>query len=117
MTVNNSVTLIGNLGRDFEVKDLGNGQTLAKASLATNESYKNKDGEYVPKTQWHNIIVWGKKAQTVAKFTKKGSKLAITGSLEYDSYEDKEGIKRTATKVVVNGFEFLDKKTEEAAPF
>ena len=116
MNLVNSITLIGNLGNDFEVKNLGNGRTVAKTSLATNESYKNKEGKVIEKTQWHNIVVWGKKAETLSKYTQKGSKLAVSGKVEYDRYEDSEGIKRTSTKVVVDDFHFLDKKGEKTNP-
>jgi len=117
MNLGNSITLIGNLGNEFEVKNLGNGRTLAKTSLATNETYKSKDGEMVKKTQWHNLVVWGKKAEIISKYTKKGSRLAVSGKVEYDQYEDSEGKKRTATKVIVDEFQFLDKKSEAEAPF
>jgi single-strand DNA-binding protein len=118
MTVVNSVTLIGNLGRDFELKELGSGRQLAKASLATNESYKNKEGEYVENTMWHNLVVWGKKAGLISSLSKKGSKVAITGKILYSQYDDKEGIKRHKTEIVVGDFKLLDKKEKaEAAPF
>ena len=117
MNISNQVTLIGNLGMDFEVKDFGNGRKLAKSSFATSESYKDKNGEYVQKTQWHNLIVWGKRAEYIADVTKKGSQLAIQGKLEYDSYEDKEGVTRRATKIIVSGFKRFDRKEQEAVPF
>lgn len=122
MNVGNSVTLIGNLGNDFEIKNLGSGRTLAKTSLATNETYKNKEGEYVTNTQWHNLVVWGKRAEVIAKLGKKGSKMAISGKLEYNSYENDKGIKTYFTQIVVNDFRMLDPKkkgaeTAEAMPF
>lgn len=112
MTLSNTVTLIGNLGTDFVVKNFGSGRSLAKASIATSESYKNKEGENVQKTQWHNLIVWGKKAEVIAKHTQKGSYLAVMGKIEYDQYEDSDGNKRKATQIIVSEFKFLDKKGE-----
>ena len=110
MNISNSVTLIGNLGNDFEVKNLGNGRTLAKNSLATSQSYKNKDGEYVQQTEWHNIIVWGKKAETIAKYASKGSSIAISGKLTYNQYEDANGNKKKYAEIAVEDFKFLSKK-------
>ena len=113
MNVGNSVTLIGNLGNDFELKNLGSGRTLAKTSLATNESYKNKEGEYVQNTQWHNLIAWGKKAEIMAKFGKKGSKMAVSGKLEYNTYENDKGVKSYFTQIVVDDFHLLDPKKKQ----
>ena len=90
----NKVQLIGNLGKDPEVKQLESGKILAKLSLATSENYKNADGEKVTDTQWHNLVAWGKTAQIAEKYLKKGNKIAIEGKLINRSYEDKEGIKR-----------------------
>lgn len=114
--VNNSVTLIGHLGIDFEVKDLGNGRTLAKSRFATDDSYKDKAGNLVKQTQWHNLVVWGKRGETLAKHTKKGAQLAIHGKLIYNKYEDDQGVKRVTPQIVVSDFKFLDKK-EQATPF
>jgi len=116
MNISNQITLIGNLGNDFEVKDFGNGRKLARTSFATNESYKDKTGEYVKKTQWHNLTVWGKKAEFISEKAKKGAQLAVLGKVEYNTYEDKEGIKRKSTEIIVSEFRLLDKK-QEVAPF
>ncbi len=117
MTVSNSVTLIGNLGNDFEVKNFGNGRTLAKSSLATSERFKTKDGESVQRTEWHALEVWGKKAEILAKYTQKGSKIAVHGKIAYNVYEDDQGIRRKSTNIVVDEFKFLDKKQEPVAAF
>lgn len=116
MNISNSVTLIGNLGKDFEVKDLGNGRTLAKSSFATTETYKNKDGEYVQQTEWHNIIVWGKKGELLAKNAQKGTHLALIGKIAYNQYEDVSGNKRRSVDIVVEDYKYLSKKTDKA-PF
>lgn len=117
MNISNQVTLIGNLGNEFEVKEIGNGRTLAKTSFATNESYKDKNGELVSNTQWHNLVVWGKRGQILANNTKKGSMLAIRGKIDYNKYEDKEGQTKYFTSIIVNDFRFLDRKNTQDAPF
>lgn len=98
----NKVQLIGNLGMDPEVKTLEGDKKLAKMSLATNESYKNAKGEKVTETQWHNLIAWGKTADIIEKYLKKGSEVAIEGKLINRTYTDKEGIKKYITEIQVN---------------
>ena len=109
----NKVQLIGNLGKDPEVKQLESGKTLAKLSLATSENYKNADGEKVTDTQWHNLVAWGKTAQIAEKYLKKGNKIAIEGKLINRSYEDKEGIKRYVTEVLVSEILMLGSKNKD----
>ena len=108
----NKVQLIGNLGMNPEVKELSNGSKFAKVSLATNESYKNAKGELVKETQWHNIIAFGKTAEIMEKYTKKGSEVAVEGKLVSRSYTDKEGTKRYIAEIQVNELLMLDKKEE-----
>ena len=109
----NKVQLIGNLGKDPEVKQLESGKTLAKLSLATSENYKNADGEKVTDTQWHNLVAWGKTAQIAEKYLKKGNKVAIEGKLINRTYEDKEGVKRYVTEVLVNEILMLGSKNKD----
>lgn len=104
----NKVQLIGNLGMDPEVKALNGGKKLAKMSIATNETYKNAKGEKVTETQWHNLIAWGKTADLVEKFLKKGSEVAIEGKLINNNYTDKEGVKRYSTQIEVSEVLMLD---------
>jgi single-strand DNA-binding protein len=106
----NKVQLIGNLGMDPEVKSLDGGKKLAKMSIATNENYKNAKGEKVTETQWHNLIAWGKTAEIIEKFLKKGSEIAIEGKLINRNYTDKEGIKRYVTEIEVSEVLMLDAK-------
>jgi single-strand DNA-binding protein len=113
MSINNQITLIGNLGADFETKDLGNGRLLAKSSLATNETYRNAQDELVQKTEWHRLVVWGKRAEFISKLAKKGTQLAITGKLKYNSYEDSEGVKKTSAQIEVSEFRLLEPKSKE----
>ena len=103
-TLKNSVQLIGNLGKDVELVKFENGNQLAKMTLATNEYYRNKEGEKVEETQWHNIVAWGKKAEVMAKLLKKGSEIAIQGKLTHRTFEDKEGMTKYFTEVVVHDF-------------
>ncbi|RZN84632.1 MAG: single-stranded DNA-binding protein [Winogradskyella sp.] len=108
-TLRNKVQLIGNLGNDPEIINLESGKTLAKFSIATNESYKNTQGEKVTDTQWHNIVAWGKTAQIVEKYVGKGKEIAIEGKLTTRSWEDKDGIKRYTTEVVCSELLMLGK--------
>jgi len=98
----NKVQLIGNLGMDPEIKTLDSGKKLAKMSIATNESYKNAKGEVVKETQWHNLIAWGKTADIIEKYLKKGTEVAVEGKLLNRNYTDKEGLKRFVTEIQIN---------------
>lgn len=98
----NKVLLIGNLGQDPDVKSIDGGKKLARISIATNETYKNAKGEKVTETQWHNAVAWGKTAEIMEKFLKKGSEVAVEGKLINRNYTDKEGVKKYITEVQVN---------------
>ena len=106
----NRVQLIGNLGMNPEIKELDSGKKLAKFSIATNESYKNAKGEKIEDTQWHNLVAWGKTAEIIEKYLQKGSEVAIEGKLTNRSYDDKDGIKRYITEIVVNEILMLGNK-------
>jgi len=108
-TLRNKVQLIGNLGNDPEIINLESGKTLAKFAIATNESYKNAQGEKVTDTQWHNIVAWGKTAQIVEKYVGKGKEVAIEGKLTTRSWEDKDGMKRYITEIVCSELLMLGK--------
>ena len=108
-SLRNSVKLIGNLGTDPEVKKLEGGKVVAKCRLATNESYKNAKGEKVISTQWHTLTAWGKTAEYLEKYARKGNDLAVDGKLMYSNYEDKEGITRYTTEIRVNEVLLLSK--------
>lgn len=92
---------------DPEIKKLENGSSLAKFSLATSDSYKNKDGEKVKETQWHNLVAWGNTAQFAEKYLKKGQEIAVEGKLTHRTYENSEGDKQYITEVVVNEIQML----------
>lgn len=106
----NKVQLIGNLGNAPEVKNTESGKKLARFSIATNESYRNADGEKVTETTWHNLVAWGKVADIVEKYLNKGSEVAIEGKLISRSYTDKKGVKKYITEVQVNELLMLGSK-------
>ena len=108
-TLRNKVQLIGNLGNDPEIINLESGKTLAKFSIATNESYTNNKGEKITDTQWHNVVAWGKTAQIIEKYVGKGKEVAIEGKLTNRSYETKTGEKRYITEIVCNELMMLGK--------
>ncbi|WP_179348973.1 single-stranded DNA-binding protein [Winogradskyella pacifica] len=108
-TLKNKVQLIGNLGNDPEITNFESGKILAKFSVATNDSYKNAQGEKITDTQWHNVVAWGKTAQIIEKYITKGKEVAIEGKLTSRSWEDKDGIKRYTTEVVCNELLMLGK--------
>ena len=101
-TLRNKVQLIGNLGNNPEIITLESGKKLAKFSIATNESYKNAQGEKITDTQWHNAVAWNKTAEIIEKYLEKGSEIALQGKLTSRGYETKEGEKRYITEVVCN---------------
>ena len=113
-TPKNKVQLIGNVGNEPEVTNLESGKKVAKFSIATNESYKNAQGEKVQNTQWHNIVAWGKIAEIVEKYVGKGKEVALEGKLTSRSYETKEGEKRYVTEVVVDEILLLGVKGDNA---
>ena len=96
----NKVILLGNLGKDPEVRRLDDGRGVANFSLATSETYKNKSGEKVTNTEWHNIVLWSPLAEIAESYLKKGSQVYIEGKISNRSYEDKDGIKKYVSEVV-----------------
>ena len=105
----NKVQLIGHLGQDPEIINLDSGKKLAKFSLATNEIYKDAQGEKVTETQWHNVVAWGKTADIIEQYLVKGNEVAVEGKLTHRSYESKEGEKRYITEVRCNELLMLGK--------
>ena len=96
----NKVILLGHLGKDPEVKKLDSGKSVANFSLATSEVYKNKEGEKVTNTEWHNIVLWSPLAEIAESYLKKGSQLYLEGKISNRSYEDKDGVKKYISEVV-----------------
>ncbi len=106
----NSVSLIGRLGQDPEIFTFDNGTRKATLRLATDESYKNKEGEKVEHTEWHSLVVWGNTIKLAEKYLKKGMEICVEGRLTYSQWEDKEGKKHFKTEVNVNDILMLGKK-------
>jgi single-strand DNA-binding protein len=103
----NKVILIGNLGRDPEIQRLESGVKKASFSLATTESYKNKDGQKVDHTEWHNIVLWRGLAEVAENYLKKGNTVYIEGRIRKREYEDKEGVKRFITDIIGDNLTML----------
>ncbi|MCB0667388.1 MAG: single-stranded DNA-binding protein [Saprospiraceae bacterium] len=108
----NHVQLIGHLGKDVETLEFSEGKKVAKAALATSSSYYNKNGERVENTDWHNLVAWGKTAELMANLGTKGSKIAISGKISNRTYEDKGGVKRYVSEVVVDEFIMMTPKSK-----
>ncbi len=106
----NKVTLIGNLGGDPEVRHLENGAMVARVSLATNERYQDKAGEWQTLTEWHNVVLWRDLADRAEKQLKKGMLVYVEGKVSYRKYNDKDGVERTTTDIVANSFRLLEKR-------
>ena len=109
----NKVILVGNLGKDPEVRHLDNGRAVANFSLATSEVYKNREGEKVTNTEWHNVVLWTPLAEVAERFLKKGGQVYIEGKLTSRSYDDKDGVKRYITEVVGREMTLLGKPAGE----
>ncbi len=103
----NKVILVGNLGADPEVRYTPQGTAVANFNLATNESYKNRDGELVEKTEWHRIVAWDRLAEICGEYLKKGSQVYIEGSLQTRSYEDKDGVTKYTTEIKAREMQIL----------
>ena len=106
----NKVTLIGNLGRDPEIRHFENGSMVGKFPVATNESYRDKNGEWQTVTEWHDVVVWRALAERAERSLKKGSLVYIDGKLTHRKYQDKDGIDRYITEVVANTFRALERR-------
>ncbi len=110
----NKVILIGNLGRDPEVRRLESGAVVAKFSVATNESYKDKDDQWQQRTEWHDVVVWRNLAERAERDLKKGKMVYIEGKLTHRKYQDKEGNDRYITEVLANTFRLLERRENSA---
>ena len=106
-TLKNKVQLIGNVGQEPQVTVLDNGKKVARISLATNENFKNSKGEKQTNTDWHQLVAWGKVASLIEDYVFTGKEIAVQGKLSSRSYEDKEGVKRYVTEVIVSEILFL----------
>ena len=108
----NKVTLIGRLGKDPEEKQFDNAN-MTTFSLATSEKFKTRNGESQEKTDWHNVVMFGKVAEIAAKYASKGSLVCVEGSINYREYEDKEGVKKWNTSINARNLVLLSPKSEQ----
>lgn len=106
----NRVELIGNLGRDPEVRATQNGVKVANLSLATNRRWRDGAGELQEVTDWHRLVVWGDRAEAAARFLRRGSLVYVEGRLSTSSWEDQGGTKRETAEIVVTDLQFLDRR-------
>jgi single-strand DNA-binding protein len=104
----NKVILLGYLGKDPEIRVIESGRKVASFSLATTESYKDKNGERVDQTEWHNVVFWGPIADVIEKYLKKGSRIYLEGKIKARSYEDKDKVKKYFTDIVGKEMTMLD---------
>ena len=111
-SLRNRVQLIGHTGNAPQITNLESGKKVAKISLATSEKYKATNGESKTDTQWHNLIAWGKTADIFEKYIEKGNLIAVEGKLVNRSYDDKDGIKRYVTEIIVNEVQMLGSKSD-----
>ncbi len=103
----NKVILIGNLGKDPEIRYTPSGQAVATFSMATTRKWRDKEGNPQEQTDWHNIVVWGRQAENANQYLKKGSPVFIEGRIQTRNYDDKEGQKRWITEIVCLSMQFL----------
>ena len=101
-SLKNRVTLIGNLGQDPETKTTETGKKVTHFTLATDDGYKNSDGQKISETTWHNIVAWNSLADIAGKYLKKGKQVAVEGRIVYRTYEDKKGVTKNITEIVLN---------------
>src|ERR1700726_2395173 len=109
----NKVILVGRLGRDPETRYTGGGQAVCNFSIATDESFKDRNGERQKRTEWHKIVVWGKQAEIAQQYLKKGSLLYLEGRIQSRQWDDKkDGTKRTSFEIVANSFRMLGSRSD-----
>lgn len=111
----NKVILLGNLGKDPEIRTLESGAKLARVSLATNEYFKNKNGEMIERTEWHNVILWHRRAELAEKYLKRGSPLYVEGRLQTRNWDDKDGVKRYTTEIIADVVNLVGGRQQDSA--
>ena len=111
----NKVILVGRLGRDPESRFTGSGQAVCNFSLATDRSYKDRNGQTQKQTEWHKIVAWGKLAEICQKYLKKGSQIFIEGRIQSRQWDDQQGQKRTAFEIVANEMRMLGSRADAGA--
>lgn len=111
----NKVILVGNVGKDPETRYLEGGAAVSKFPLATSEVYKNKNGEKITNTEWHNIVLWRGLAEVAEKYVKKGTQLFIEGRIRTRSYSDKDGNTRYITEIIGDNMQLLGKRPDDTS--
>jgi single-strand DNA-binding protein len=113
-SLKNRVTLIGNLGQDPETKTTESGKKVTRFTMATNDGYKNADGQKISETTWHNIVAWNGLSDIAERFLKKGKEVAVEGRIVYRSYEDKKGLTKNITEIILNDLLLLRSGKDQA---
>ncbi len=108
----NKVILVGNVGKDPEIRYLEGGTAVCSFSMATSETYRNRDGERVTNTEWHNVVLWRGLAEVAERYVKKGSQLFIEGKIRTRSWDDKDGNKRYTTEIIADNMVMLGRKAD-----
>ncbi len=111
----NKAQLIGRLGQDPEIRTINNETKVANLSIATSDRYKDANGEWQEKTEWHRVVVWGKKADVVEKYTKKGSLIYLEGPMETNKWQDKNGVDRYTTQIKALNITLLESKGSDVS--
>ena len=112
----NKVILVGNLGKDPEIRHMPNGDPVANITIATSSKYKNKTGDMVEETEWHRITFFGKLAEIVSQYLKKGRPVYVEGRLKTRKYTDKDGVEKYATDIIANEMQMLGDRPQGDAP-
>ncbi len=112
----NKVILVGNLGQDPEMRTLDNGTAVTSLRLATTERYKDRNGEQQEHTEWHSVKVWGKLAEIVNQYCRKGKQVYVEGKIQTRKWTDKEGHDRYSTEIVASEVKFLGGKSDDSGP-
>jgi single-strand DNA-binding protein len=109
----NKVILVGNLGRDPEVRSTPSGQSVAEFSLATSRKWKDRDGNRQEQTEWHRVVCWGRQAEVAGQYLTKGKQIYVEGRIQTSSWDDKQsGEKRYKTEIICDNFQMLGRKDE-----
>ena len=112
----NKVSLVGNLGRDPEIRYLPSGEQVANVTIATSSKYKNKTGEMVEETEWHRVTFFGKLAEIVGQYLKKGRSVYVEGRIKTRKYTDKDGVEKYATDIIANEMQMLGSREGAGEP-
>ncbi len=112
----NKVILLGNLGKDPEIRTLESGTKLARISVATNDYFKNKSGETIERTEWHNVILWRQRAELAEKFLQKGNQVYIEGRLQTRQWDDKDGNRRYTTEIIADVINLVGSRPSGGGP-